>query len=198
MEKIKSFLSDLYHYEKKPNGLAWFENLFLVFFAGCVVGWIYEELFYYFVEGKLLNSGFFYGPYLPVYGFGCLFILYTTRYFKKHWWIVFGGSMFVTGLLEYVTGYVMYAIWQKRWWDYRGLFLNIDGYVCLRSVLTFAVGGIGVIYFIDPLIRKFTVDGNAKARHIITGVLFAVMLLDVIMTFAFSDHTPPISNYIPV
>lgn len=197
-KKIKNYISELNAYEQSPKGLAMMECYFLVFFAGCVVGWIYEELFYFFVEGKLLNSGFFYGPYLPVYGFGSLFIYVTMKWFKKYPPIVFVGSMFVTGLLEYVTGWAMYEIWQKRWWDYRGLFLNIDGYVCLRSVLTFAFGGIGMVYFIEPFLRRFTINAKPRTRHLIAGILVLIMLTDVILTFLFSDHTPPISNYIPV
>ena len=29
--------------------------LFLVFLAGCVVGWVYEEIFYWITEGVLRN-----------------------------------------------------------------------------------------------------------------------------------------------
>ena len=155
--------------------------------------YFYEEFFYYFVEGKLLNSGFFYGPYLPVYGFGSLLIWLTTGPFKKkHWTIVFFGSMFVTGVLEYITGYVMYAIWQARWWDYRGLFLNIDGFVCLRSVLTFAIGRIAVVYFLEPLLRKFCKEADMLKVKLCSGIPFVIMLVDVILTFAFREHVPMI------
>lgn len=181
----------LYEYKECPKGFDFLQTYFLIFFGGCVAGWIYEELFYYFVEDKLLNSGFFYGPYLPVYGFGCLFILLCTARFKKHPTAIFVGSMLVTGILEYITGYVMYAIWEKRWWDYRGLFLNIDGFVCLRSVLTFAVGGLAAVYFMDPFIRKFAVE-NPKKKTIVCAVLFVIMAIDVTCTFLFREHVPMI------
>ena len=55
--------------ERRAEGLRW---LFLIFLAGCVVGWIYEEVFYWFTEGLLRNRGILYGPWLPIYGIGAL------------------------------------------------------------------------------------------------------------------------------
>ena len=46
--------------------------LFLVFLAGCLVGWIYEEIFYWITERLLRNRGILYGPWLPIYGIGAL------------------------------------------------------------------------------------------------------------------------------
>ena len=46
--------------------------LFLVFLTGCLVGWIYEEVFYWLEEGLLRNRGVLYGPWLPIYGIGAL------------------------------------------------------------------------------------------------------------------------------
>lgn len=191
MQKIKRFISDLYEYRPFPKGYELISMYFLIFFAGCVTGWIYEEIFYFVVEHKTLNSGFFYGPYLPVYGFGVLLILICVQRVKKHPLLVFFGSMVVTGVLEYVTGKVMYAIWHARWWDYRGLFLNIEGFVCLRSVLTFAVGGLTAVYVMEPFIRRFCVD-RPKHKKYIALVFFCIMLTDVILTFLFREHTPQI------
>ena len=57
--------------------------LFLIFLAGCLVGWIYEEIFYWFTEGMLRNRGVLYGPWLPIYGIGALGI-YGLKPLKKH------------------------------------------------------------------------------------------------------------------
>lgn len=46
--------------------------LFLVFLTGCLVGWVYEEIFYWITEGMLRNRGILYGPWLPIYGIGAL------------------------------------------------------------------------------------------------------------------------------
>ena len=63
--------------------------LFLIFLAGCLVGWIYEEIFYWITEGLLRNRGLLYGPWLPIYGIGALGI-YAMKPMRKHpAWLVF-------------------------------------------------------------------------------------------------------------
>lgn len=135
IEKFKALNS----YEVKEKGkLPMAEGWFLLFFTGAVIGWIYELFFYAITEDRFSNNGFLYGPYLPIYGFGALLMVLATKRFKKHPLAVFLITVPVTGVLEYVSGYLMWEIWHTRWWDYRGLFLNLDGYICFRSLLTFA------------------------------------------------------------
>ena len=59
------------------------EKIFILFVIASMIGWFYELAFYLIAEHRIANHGFFYGPYLPVYGFGALFILLCTRSFKK-------------------------------------------------------------------------------------------------------------------
>ena len=56
----------------------------LVFFVGCFLGWIYEECFSIIIEHQLVNRGFFYGCYLPVYGSGSVILLLLLRNLKKY------------------------------------------------------------------------------------------------------------------
>ena len=57
--------------------------LFLVFLTGCLVSWIYEEIFCRITEGMLRNRGILYGPWLPVCGVGALGI-YAMKPVRKH------------------------------------------------------------------------------------------------------------------
>ena len=156
----------------------------IIFFLGCFIGWIYEELFYLFIEHTLYNRGFLYGPYLPVYGWGSVAIILFLKKYKKNPIFVFIAIMFLTGILEYITGYIMWEIWNNRWWDYTGLFLNIDGYVCLRSVITFAIGGVMLIYIIEPAIIKLLSSANRKkVLSIICVIISIVFIIDNLLAF---------------
>ena len=73
--------------------------LFLVFLAGCVVGWVYEEIFYWITEGVLRNRGILYGPWLPIYGIGALGI-YAMKPLKKNPLLLFILCMAVSGAVE--------------------------------------------------------------------------------------------------
>lgn len=158
----------------------------LIFFAGSFAGYIYEVIFYLLFDHELVNRGFLYGPYLPVYGFGAVILVLLLKKFKKNPLVVFLFAMFVTGVVEYFTGYLMWQIYHKMWWDYTGLFLNIDGYVCLRSVLTFGIGGILLIYLIEPLICKFISNIKKKVYRVSCLLLF-IIVFDFILTIMFRN-----------
>ena len=121
--------------------------LFLIFLAGCLVGWIYEEIFYWFTEGMLRNRGVLYGPWLPIYGIGALGI-YGLKPLKKHPVLLFLFCVAVAGVVEYILGYVGIRFFGLRLWDYRGLFLNIGGIICFRSVDSFGIMGVAFHYLL--------------------------------------------------
>lgn len=154
-------------------------NLICIFFIASIIGWIYEMIFYKITENTLENRGFLYGPYVPVYGFGAVLIVILLKRFKKNPIILFVGTMLITGILEYIVGEFMFSVWHKRWWDYTGLFFNINGHVCLRSVLSFSVGGLALIYLIEPWVLKMNDKMKAKVKSIVYITIIAVMLLDL-------------------
>lgn len=157
----------------------------LIFFLGSIIGFIYEELFYLLVDKKLVYQGFLYGPYVPVYGIGAVIMLPTLKKYKKNPLIVFFGAMFLTGILEYFIGWLMKTLYHRTWWDYTGLLLNINGYVCLRSVLTFAIGGIILIYLLEPLVNKFVEKRSEKFIKYIPIIIISVFTIDLILTLLF-------------
>lgn len=159
-------------------------NIIEIFFVASIIGWIYEMIFYKVTENILENRGFLYGPYVPVYGFGAILIVLLLKRFKKNPLILFVGMALVTGILELIVGEFMVAVWHKRWWDYTGLFLNIDGQVCLRSVLSFAIGGLGLIYLIEPYINKFNEKINDKNKKTVCIAIIAIMIIDLTLCLA--------------
>ena len=77
--------------------------LFVIFLIGCLTGWVYEEIFYWYTEGMLRNRGILYGPWLPIYGVGALGI-YAMKPFKKNPAVLFLLSAGITGVVEYIIG----------------------------------------------------------------------------------------------
>lgn len=158
---------------------------FLIFVIGAICGWIYEEIFYFIADGKIYNRGFLYGPYLPVYGYGAILMIMFLRKVRNNPIFVFLLAVLITGILEYFTGKIMWEIWHQKWWDYTGLFLNIDGYVCLRSVITFGIGGLFLIYVIEPFLTKMIKTISNKKINCLCIIVFAIFLIDNIITFIF-------------
>lgn len=156
----------------------------LVFLFGAIIGWIYEEGFSILIDKTLENRGFMYGPYLPVYGFGAIFLVYFLKKYKDKPILIFILSILITGITEYITGYLMETIFKRTWWDYTGLFMNLNGYVCLRSVLNFAVLALLLMYLIEPLINKL-IKKYKRTSTIFTISTFIIILIDLIITLLF-------------
>ena len=51
-------------------------------------------------------------------------------------------TMFPVGIVEYIIGYIGIRYFGVRLWDYRELLWNIDGIICFRSVVSFALMGL--------------------------------------------------------
>lgn len=158
--------------------------LFLVFLTGCLVGWIYEEIFYWITEGLLRNRGVLYGPWLPIYGIGALGI-YALKPLKKNPALLFLLCVAITGVVEYIIGYVGIRFFGLRLWDYRGLLLNIGGIVCLRSVVSFGILGLAFHYLLEPAGEELYRKMPAPVIRIACLVLTALFVADCILSLLF-------------
>ena len=149
--------------ERKQKFIDFLCYLFLIFLIGCVTGWIYEEIFYWITEGMLRNRGILYGPWLPIYGIGALGI-YAMKPVKKHPVLLFVLCAVISGVVEYIIGYVSLRFFGMRLWDYRGLLWNLDGIICFRSVMSFAILGIVFHYLLEPKAERL-VQGIRSRGH---------------------------------
>jgi uncharacterized membrane protein len=155
--------------------------LLLIFVIGGVVGFVYEELFYRIDLGYFVKRGTTFGPWIPIYGFGSLFITLLCFRLKDKPFVIFLLSSVITGVLEYGTGWFCDKILHHRYWDYNTEILNfgnINGYVCFRSVFLFAVAGLFLIYVLVPKVNKLLNKYNLKLVSIILGSLF---IIDIIL-----------------
>lgn len=130
--------------------------LVLVMVGSAVIGWVYEMLFYHLDSGgEWVRRGHGMGPWLPIYGFGALGIMFSCWDIRTLPLRVILRSALVTGLLELVTGWVLYHLFGGiRWWDYNVEIWNwgnIGGYVCFRSVAVFALVGLALMVLVVPL-----------------------------------------------
>jgi len=107
--------------------------LILIIIISGLFGFIYETIFYRIDLGYFTKRGSTYGPWIPIYAFGGLFITLFTYNLKDKPLLIFIINTLITGLLEYVTGYILFEFKGIRLWDYNTEILNfgnINGYIC--------------------------------------------------------------------
>lgn len=170
-----SYDLDAYHGDAFPTRLSgipekqkrkWIENLnylrrysvwslVLLFFVMSVTGWIWEVSMHLITDGEFSNRGVLHGPWLPIYGAGAVLVLVLLNRFRRWPVAEFVLTMVVCGCVEYGTSYYLELVSDgKRWWDYTGYFLNLNGRICAEGLLTFGIGGMLIVYVLAPLLDQ--------------------------------------------
>lgn len=172
-------------------------NMFLVlaflFFMGSVAGWVLELLFRRFVstanpERKWINPGFCTGPYIPLYGFG-LCIMFLIASLEKYslvsspFWnrlLLFVFAALAMTAIEYIAGILCLKITRVRLWDYSGEWGNIQGIICPKFSLIWAVLGAVYYFLIHPhILDALLWLSNNLAFSFVIGLFFGVFIIDV-------------------
>ena len=144
-----------------------------------IFGWVYEFIFYFFDRGGFYWQGGNFLPWINIYAIGSILIILTTKKFKKKPIYIFFVSMIVTGILEYVSGFIIYHFFDGLRYNTEILnFGNIDGFVCLRSVLFFGMSALFLMYFIVPFCIFLSKKMNKKLFLTIGVLLFSIILID--------------------
>ena len=121
-------------------------------------------------------------PWINIYAIGAILILLATLRFRKYPWVVFFVSVVVTGLLEFVAGWLVYTVGNgTRYWDYNTEILNfgnIGGFVCLRSVLFFGISALFLVYAIVPFCVYLAKKMSRKAFLTLAILLFTLVMVD--------------------
>lgn len=147
-------------------------------------GWLYEFIFYFFNGG--MNDFYWRGgnflPWINIYATGSLMIYFLTYKYRKSPWKVFLISVISTGILEYFSGLGMYIIGGgMRCWDYNSEILNfgnIQGFVCLRSVLIFGIFALLLMYVVLPLCFFLAKKIDKKIFLSISIALCSIIMVD--------------------
>lgn len=163
-------------------------KLFLLFISCSFIGWIIEVSCKLVESKKFVNRGFLIGPYLPIYGSaGVIMSLTLSRYYDSPI-ILFVMSMFICAVLEYVTSYLLEKLFHARWWDYTRYKFNINGRICLETMVPFGILGCVMIYIINPFFQNIF---NKMSFNLINGLslaLFIIFLIDFLFSLRIMSH----------
>lgn len=149
----------------------------LFFFSYSVLGWVWESLYVSAKKRQWINRGFLYGPWLPIYGFGAIIILFLTLPVRENMILIFSFGLTGATVLEYITGDIMERLFHVRYWDYSNQPLNVNGHICLGVSLAWGVFSILLVCFLHSLVEQFVLAiplRSADALGILLAILFAV------------------------
>lgn len=152
---------------------------FMVYSFG---GWIVQGLYVGAKDFKFVNTGFFHGPYVPIFGFGCLFIIYIVDRLSMNPFWVFVNTFWLTSVLEYITSWYLQKKYHRLWWDYSKHKFNIHGRVCLLNSTLYGVAGLVVTYVFQPWMEDLVAHIPLHAMEGIMVLFTIVFGTDFITT----------------
>lgn len=159
------------------------EQYIALFFIYSFAGWIMESVGDTIRKKKFVNRGFLIGPYCPIYGCGVLLITILLQKYNDDIIATFFLALLICGALEYMTSYIMEKIFKARWWDYSTRKFNINGRICLETLIPFGIAGCLIIYIINPFLLKYIAIVPNIAMHIIIGILLVIYIIDMTVSF---------------
>lgn len=156
-------------------------SLVIEFFLFSVAGWVFETIYSAIIEHRLVDRGFLFGPYCPIYGFAIIVAVLLFGRIKNNVALAVASALTVT-VLEYVTSYVLEVIYHWRWWDYSNMPLNLNGRICLIATVFFGLGTLFCVRVVHPWLQERLALIPETARFAIAVVLVAILITDTIIT----------------
>jgi len=158
-------------------------QIIILFAAYSFMGWIIEVVYRSFTQRQLINAGFLYGPFIPIYGFGAALIILLD--FIIHSWplpvklVVYG---IILTAIEYGTGFLFEKIFKLKLWDYSSNKFNLHGRVCLLFSVLWTIMATAFVTFIHPLVLRYAQLPDKSSANIISAILVIYGLTDFIFS----------------
>ena len=157
-------------------------HLFLYLMLYSFLGWACESIFCSIGRKKWINSGFLFGPFCPIYGFGSVFVIYLLTPFIEHPLVVFLLSILITSVLEYFTSWLLEKLFHVMWWDYSRYTFNLNGRVCLLNSFLFGCMSLFVIYILHPFVSQWVEQIPLQWIMILQILLLIYLVVDLVLS----------------
>lgn len=166
----------------------------LLFFLYSFCGWLLEVGCKLVSDHKFINRGFLIGPYCPIYGWGAIFITFLLKKYVDDVVTLFIMAMLISSILEYATSYFLEKIFKTRWWDYSSYRFNINGRVCLETLIPFGLFGLFIMYISNPFFLSIITKLPDVFIYILSFLFVIIMLIDTIISYNIMSSLKNISS----
>lgn len=157
-------------------------SLLFIMMVYSFMGWFYESTIYSIVEQKrLMNRGYFLGPYCPIYSVVSIASLYLLQGVESGLKIVIIGGM-TCCVIEYITSYILEKLFDARYWDYSAYPLNINGRVSAISGLFFGLAVLFLVKIVHPFMLSIVHRMSYEMRVIVGISCVSIFMVDLIVT----------------
>ena len=185
---------------KKRNLTQELVIIFWLFIFGSILGYIFEMIVALVQKGHFESrQGLIYGPFTPVYGVGIvIYYLILSNMDIQNKIKVFGITMLLGGITEYMCSFAQEKIFGTISWDYSDLIFNINGRTSLLHCLYWGTGGVLYARYVIPIIEKFRNNFYENNKRIVTIIMSILIFVDISLSFiAANRQTERKNNILP-
>ncbi|KFI45937.1 Putative ABC-transporter type IV [Bifidobacterium bohemicum] len=179
---------------RDPSGKGYIKldvfNVFWLFFVGCVVGLLVEEIYHLVFYNEWQNrAGLLWGPFSPIYGFGVVIVtMFLNRLWNANWAVIFCASAVIGGAFEAFVSWFMQVAFGVIAWNYSNDWLALfGGRTSGKYMIFWGLGGLIWIRKLLPPLLKFINLIPWKWRYAATAVALAFMIVDMAFTLMALD-----------
>lgn len=159
-----------------------FIDLITYFIVYSFLGWVLESVFKTIALRKPVNSGFLYGPFCPIYGFGAIIMYLFLEDVSNKPFITFCLGFVVLSIWEYMVGTVLEKLFKTKYWDYSDHKFNLSGRVCLTNSIFWGILGVMFIDIIHPLVQEGLAQINPNLILKVDILVVVIMLIDEVVS----------------
>ncbi len=156
-------------------------NFVLTFSIYAFAGWVMETIYRSITQRRLVNPGFLAGPFLPIYGFFSIMVIWTSGLLGNiNWLWQFAWFVFLSTLLEYFAGWYFERFFHLQLWDYHSVPFNLHGRIALPFSLLWGVLGLLFYQIVNPAVQVQVQLIPSPVRAIFAVILTAYVIWDLI------------------
>jgi len=155
-------------------------NTFLFY---SIIGHFIENIFY-----TKIDSGILYGYWTPIYGLGCLLVLFINYIICKKVnnklirpIILFLACAFILGFFELLGGILIEKLFGRIFWNYSNELFSIFKYTSLKMMFLWGLCGVLFIYLFNPYL-SFIIKKIPKSVSLTLAFLFIFDLVYTLIT----------------
>ena len=183
--------------EPKLDQWQWLGVILLIVSLAGFIGWVWEFILIEFEGGfqNLYVNGGNLLPWMNIYAYGAILILLICYRLRKHPSLVFIAGAISTGLLEWLSGWLVYTLGNgTRYWDYSTSWIgigHINGFVCPASACVFGLGALVLIYLLLPRCIALAQHMTRRKLLAISLALFSIIIIDDVVNLTLKNLNMP-------
>ena len=154
----------------------------LLFFLYSFLGWCLEVLCKLISDHKFINRGFLIGPYCPIYGTGAIIMTFLLKKYLDDPITLWIMIILCCSILEYFVSFILEKIFHARWWDYSTNKFNINGRICLETMIPFSIFGLFILYKCNPFFLNLINAIPHTILYLLTIILLIGFIVDLILS----------------